>query len=107
MTDSFRKRQWAGEPVKDLRRQDQAPPAAKLPGKATGKKQRKLYGYSFQYRSHHPDSKWKRRVHWGWYATEKQRDDAMRAAGGFLRSYGEIRNVEPITRDSERRGDDR
>lgn len=83
---------------RDLRKTDPVPlrvtPAAK-----PHKKVKKPYGYTFQGRSKwQPEAKWKRKTHYSWYATERQRDDAMKAAGGCYRMVWDIRDVRPVTR---------
>lgn len=81
------------------RKLEPSPPAAKLPAKAKGGKTRKPYGYTYQRRHRLDDrAKWRTVTHYQWYATKRQRDDAMKAAGGLYRSGCEIRNVVPIMR---------
>lgn len=87
------------------RKLDPVPPPAKPPGKAKARsKTRKVFGYTFQRRAKVGDEvkRWHTITHYTWYATEKQRNDAMRAAGGYYRgAYYEIRNVKPITRGGD------
>lgn len=74
-------------------------PLRPTPAAKAGGKTRKRFSYTFQMRNKwKPDGRWKRATHYSWYATEKQRDDAMRAAGGCYRMVCDIRDVQPVTR---------
>lgn len=105
MTEVGKSAKHAGElHPRVLRKIDVEPPKKVL--KASGKKAgRKPFGYSYrwrwraQYAERQGKNKWKRREHWTWYATEKQRDQAMREAekGDTYREYGD---VQPINRSA-------
>lgn len=87
---------------RDRRHLDPTPPPSKVPGKAKpGAKVRKVFGFTYQRRwkgfNYKDMGKWKRVTHFCWYATEKQRDDAMRSGGG-VRAYCETRDFQPIRR---------
>lgn len=83
---------------RDLRKAD-ATPEHPTPAVKTQKKARKRFGYQYQYRGRWGDNrKWRTREHYHWYETERQRDDAMKAAAGAFRGVYEIRNVTAITR---------
>lgn len=80
-----------------VRKMDPVPIRA-TPAAKAGVKVRKKYGYTYE-RRWKPDGKWNRVTHYSWYATERKRNDAMRAAGGYYRGFmTEIRDVQPTTR---------
>lgn len=96
------KRQGVARP-RDARKLDPKPPAPKIPGKsAKGPKVRKRFGFTYEYRytrgTSEETTRWRKETHWSWYATAKQRDDAMRTAGNWARGFRDTRNVQPIER---------
>jgi hypothetical protein len=88
---------------RDARKLEPCPPPARAPGKATGVKGgAKKYSFFYQRRSKlnlttgRRFGGWRTVINEQWYETARQRDDAMRAAGGMWRSVCEIRRVTPI-----------
>lgn len=87
---------------RDRRVTDPKPVAAKAPGKAARRpKKQKCFSFKYEWRWAHAaeDEKnpWRKREHWSWYETEKQRDDAMRG-NAVAKGIYEVRNVTPIKR---------